>query len=60
MSNLAKDKINAIKAAIENDMRVLTHPDDRKAYVDDLREQLARINAAAKRSPHDKHTHAAD
>lgn len=60
MSTTAKAKITAIKERIEHDLSVLTHPDDRRAYINEIREQLAGINAAARRSPHDRHTSAAD
>jgi len=56
MSTTAKARLQAAMAHVEKDLAVLTHPEDRAAYVKEMRELMSRSNAALRQSPHDKHT----
>jgi hypothetical protein len=55
MSSTAKARINAMKDLIEADLKVLTHPDDREAYITEVRTLLSLKKSVERRSPHDKH-----
>lgn len=60
MSSTAKDKIQAALNAIDHDMTVLTHADDREGYIKALRQSLMQHANASRNSKYTKHSSAVD
>jgi hypothetical protein len=58
MSSTAKATVNAIKDQLDRAMSQIT-PADAREVTSEIKDYLNLVNAAIRRSPHDKHTNQA-